>query len=124
MKNKGQVLVAFLLLLPILFFLLAMVVDKGIEEISYKKVKETVMEVLSFGLTENASLEEMEQLFIKNGFSKEEFTIQKKDEKYFLKVVFTSKTFFGKMWKKDTKEILNYIAYQSEEQIVIQRTEE
>ncbi len=124
MKNKGQVLVAFLLLLPLLFFLMAMVVDLGMEAIQYKKIKGTVFEVLSFALKEEAPLQEVENLFFKNGFSEKDFVVRKEEEKYYVKIIFSPKSFFGKMWRKDTKESLEYLAYKREEQIVIKRMEE
>ncbi len=124
MKNKGQVLVAFLLLLPLLFFLMAMVVDLGMEAIQYKKIKGTVFEVLSFALKEEAPLQEVENLFLKNGFSEKDFVVRKEEEKYYVKIIFSPKSFFGKMWRKDTKESLEYLAYKREEQIVIKRMEE
>ena len=124
MKNKGQVLVAFLLLLPLLFFLMAMVVDLGMEAIQYKKIKGTVFFVLSFALKEEAPLQEVENLFLKNGFSEKDFVVRKEEEKYYVKIIFSPKSFFGKMWRKDTKESLEYLAYKREEQIVIKRMEE
>lgn len=124
MKSKGQVLVAFLLLLPLLFFLIAFIVDLGIENVHYKKMRDTVEDILSSALRKEASYEEVELLFIKNGFSKEEFTLEKKEEGYLVQIVFSFKSFFGKMWRKDTKEILKYLAYKEKEKIIVQRMEE
>nr|MBP3258816.1 hypothetical protein [Bacilli bacterium] len=65
MNNKGQVLVIFLLLIPILLVLLTVAVDVGNVMIKTYKVKSVMKEAITYGLEKN-DLDGAETLLIKN----------------------------------------------------------
>lgn len=50
-KNSGQVLVLFVLLLPILFMLMALVTDIGLFYIEKRKVDNVINEAIDYGFT-------------------------------------------------------------------------
>ncbi len=53
MNNKGQVFTFFILLLPVMIMILALVVDLGLLMVDTYKTKTIVKEAISYGLKEN-----------------------------------------------------------------------
>lgn len=50
MNNKGQVLVCFVIIIPILFMLVALVVNLGIFSIEKRKLSNVVQDTIKYGL--------------------------------------------------------------------------
>ncbi len=55
--NRGQVLVAFVLLIPIILMLLALIVDVGFLYVEKRKTDNVIKDIVSYGL-DNLDLEE------------------------------------------------------------------
>lgn len=60
MNNKGQTLVLFVLLLPILIIILSMIINYGMLSLEKKKIDESLNDIVSYGI-ENKDKEELEK---------------------------------------------------------------
>ncbi len=61
MDHKGQVLVGFLLLLPLLLILFVFVIDIGFMKVEERKLENTVKEAITYGLKQESPEEEVQQ---------------------------------------------------------------
>lgn len=61
LNNKGQTLILFVLLLPLMIMMLALVVDLGLLMTKTYKVKSTIVETIEYGL-ENTNEDTTEQM--------------------------------------------------------------
>ncbi len=61
MDRKGQVLVGFLLLLPLLLILFVVVIDIGFMKVEERKLENTVKEAITYGLKQESPEEEVQQ---------------------------------------------------------------
>ncbi len=61
MDRKGQVLVGFLLLLPLLLILFVFVIDIGFMKVEERKLEYTVKEAITYGLKQESPEEEVQQ---------------------------------------------------------------
>lgn len=61
MDRKGQVLVGFLLLLPLLLILFVFVIDIGFMKVEERKLENTVKEAIAYGLKQESPEEEVQQ---------------------------------------------------------------
>lgn len=61
MDRKGQVLVGFLLLLPLLLILFVFVIDIGFMKVEERKLVNTVKEAITYGLKQESPEEEVQQ---------------------------------------------------------------
>lgn len=79
MNHRGQTLVLFILLLPVLLLVLGFLVDIGYLHIEKRKINDTVDMVLDYGMThiDSATVEEeMHRLLILNLKTVDEETIE------------------------------------------------
>lgn len=60
MNNKGQTLVIFVLLIPVLLVLLAITIDLGFLLNETNKVKQNIIEVIDYGLDSDSTNKEVE----------------------------------------------------------------
>lgn len=61
MDHKGQILVGFLLLLPLLLILFVFVIDIGFMKVEERKLENTVKEAITYGLKQESPEEEVQQ---------------------------------------------------------------
>ena len=61
MDRKGQVLVGFLLLLPLLLILFVFVIDIGFMKVEERKLENTVKEAIAYGLKQESPEEGVQQ---------------------------------------------------------------
>lgn len=61
MDRKGQVLVGFLLLLPLLLIFFVFVIDIGFMKVEERKLENTVKEAITYGLKQESPEEEVQQ---------------------------------------------------------------
>lgn len=61
MDRKGQVLVGFLLLLPLLLILFVFVIDIGFMKVEERKLENTLKEAITYGLKQESPEEEVQQ---------------------------------------------------------------
>ena len=79
MKNRGQALVLFVLLLPIILLMFAFVIDIGLLSYSKKSINMKIEEIIEDGLSNNLSEREIHELLIKNIKNIENKNIIKKE---------------------------------------------
>ena len=125
MNRRGQVLVAFILLLPIIFMLIALIIDCGYLYIEKRNVDNNIKDVIKYGLKnievdgiENKlknqlyfNIEEIEKLNIKINNKIIEIELEKSKKSIFTLV-------FSKYKYKITSHYKGYI---NEEKIVIRK---
>lgn len=116
MKNKGQVLVCFIIILPILLMLLALVIDLGFMMIKTYRVKDTVKSAIEYGLKSN-DIEGVETLLNKN--LEDSYTITNNDN-IEISVNGSYKAILGNFFNKDIyKYKFKYIGYIDNDKIII-----
>lgn len=80
MNNKGQTLVVFIILLPVLFLFLGLVYDFGLISLENKKIKNNIEEIISYSLDnleeENLTLKIKENLENNLGSIKTNITLE------------------------------------------------
>lgn len=107
-NNKGQVLVAFLLLLPIVFFIAAIVLDFGQIALEKRKVNNTLNEVLEYANThkEDEKLESSIKLLIQENIKNiDVLEIQLSNEKINIHIVKKVDGSFKNILDKDLYQI-------------------
>ena len=66
MKNKGQALVLFVLLLPIIILIFSFVIDIGYVSVTKKKIDNNIEKIIANSFENNLTEEETKNLIIKN----------------------------------------------------------
>ena len=69
MNRKGQVLVSFLLILPLLLIILVFVVDMGLMKVSVRKVEHVIKEAITYELKSSSISDSRVNDYIKNNLS-------------------------------------------------------
>ena len=116
MNNKGQVLVLFLLLLPLLLMVFALVIDLGLLMHRTYKVKDSVKEAITYGLI-NDDIEGMKVLLNKN--IDDNYTISTNDN-IEININGSYKAILGNIFnKKIYKYSFKYLGYIDNDNIVI-----
>ena len=100
MGHKGQVLVGFLLLLPLFLILFVFVVDVGFMKIAERNVENTIKEAITYGLKQEQLPEEEKQQKIETILKKNIDSIQTLEvtvtsEEIKVHVVVTRQNLFG-----------------------------
>ena len=125
MNNKGQVLVLFILLIPILLFAVAIVIDVGFLYEEKKHIEVSIKEGLSYVLNniESNNLEtKLEELITKNIDDIKEVNIHKNDDYLEINIKKDYKGLFRLFFKNNIYEIENtYYGYISEEKLIINK---
>lgn len=81
LNHRGQTLILFVLLLPVLLLVLGFLVDIGYLHIQKRKMDTTINDILTYGI-EHIETEELEDKLVRllqlnlNGIEKKEITIQ------------------------------------------------
>ena len=116
MNNKGQVLVVFLLLLPIIIMVFALVIDLGFLMSRTYKVKQTMKQAITYGL-ETGNIEGTRVMLDKN---LEDTYELKENGNLEITVKGSYKTIFGRIFKKDAYEYeFKYMGYIDGKEIII-----
>lgn len=100
MGRKGQVLVGFLLLLPLFLILFVFVVDVGFMKIAERNVENTIKEAITYGLKqeqlpEDEKQQKIETILKKNIDSIQTLEVTVTSEKIKVHVVVTRQNIFG-----------------------------
>ena len=69
MNRKGQVLVSFLLILPLLLILLVFIVDMGLMKVNERKVEHVIKEAITYELKSSEISDSRVNDYIKNNLS-------------------------------------------------------
>ncbi len=100
MGHKGQVLVGFLLLLPLFLILFVFVVDVGFMKIAERSVENTIKEAITYGLKqeqlpEDEKQQKIETILKKNIDSIQMLEVTVTSEEIKVHVVVTRQNLFG-----------------------------
>jgi len=124
MNNKGQTLVVFIILIPVLFLFLGLVYDFGLISLENKKIKNNIEEIISYSLDnlqkENLTLKIEENLKKNLGSIKTNITLE--NNKILINVKKEIKTIFN---KKNLNNQINitYKGYLENDKKIITRIE-
>lgn len=121
MKNKGQVLAVFVILLPILILLVGMLLDYGLLVIDKHEIETKIKHIVKTSLEDNLTEEEINRLLVTNleSIESKEVIVNTKVE---VKVTVTLKTIFTYLFntKKQTFTLI-YQGEKTEENIIIKK---
>lgn len=109
LNNKGQTLVAFIILIPVLIMIFTLVVDLGLLSIEKRKIDNEIKSTITYGLknieTDNLDLK-LRNLLIKNIEDIDNKNIEIKIENNYIKItLIKEKTSLFKLIGKDKYEI-------------------
>lgn len=105
MNNKGQVLVTFIILLPMVCILFGYVLDKCYLLYQQKELKDIADVVCKYALKEEKSETEMKQLALENDKEIEKIAITRKDNSVQLVLEKKEKSLFSRLVGKDSYQI-------------------
>ena len=123
MNNKGQTLIIFVILIPILILVAALVVDTGL--MTFKK--ERYRGIIENGIEEyfdTGNVEETEKIFSLNDIPKEEYTIIVQENQIEVSLNTSIEAIFGKIINIEEYEIkMNYVGTKEGERVIINKKE-
>lgn len=120
MKNRGQALVFFILILPIILLALAFVVDIGNLNSVKKSTDQKITQIIETGLQNNLTEEEWNQLIEKNFSSIENKKIILTDNQVELSIDIKLQTIFSNLMKQSNYKI-TYTGHKENNKIKIIR---
>lgn len=103
MNNKGQVLIAFVLLTPIMIMLTALIIDTGILYIDKRKLDYTVRDAVTYAFSDT-SLDKVDALLKKNINNNLVSEINIEDNVVRICASYTKKSVFAYLFNKDGYE--------------------
>ena len=123
MNNKGQTLIIFVILIPILILVAALVVDTGLMTFE----KERYRGIIENGIEEyfdTGNVEETEKIFSLNDIAKEEYTIIIQENQIEVSLNTSVEAIFGKIINLQEYEIkMNYVGTKEGERVIINKKE-
>ena len=123
MNNKGQTLIIFVILIPILILVAALVVDTGLMTFE----KERYRGIIENGIEEyfdTGNVEETEKIFSLNDIAKEEYTIIVQENQIEVSLNTFIEAIFGKIINIEEYEIkMNYVGTKEGERVIINKKE-
>ncbi len=123
MNNKGQTLIIFVILIPILILVAALVVDTGLMTFE----KERYRGIIENGIEEyfdTGNVEETEKIFSLNDIPKEEYTIIVQENQIEVSLNTSIEAIFGKIINLQEYEIkMNYVGTKEGERVIINKKE-
>ena len=123
MNNKGQTLIIFVILIPILILVAALVVDTGLMAFE----KERYRGIIENGIEEyfdTGNVEETKKIFSLNDIAKEEYTIIIQENQIEVSLNTSIEAIFGKIINLQEYEIkMNYVGTKEGERVIINKKE-
>lgn len=123
MNNKGQTLIIFVILIPILILVAALVVDTGLMTFE----KERYRGIIENGIEEyfdTGNVEETKKIFSLNDIPKEEYTIIVQENQIEVSLNTSIEAIFGKIINIEEYEIkMNYVGTKEGERVIINKKE-
>ena len=120
MNNKGQTLVIFVIVLPILLIMFTLIIDLGFLYIEKRNISNNVYDSVEYYL-ENIDDEEVkndvEKLLNKNVKNIEDIKIKENEEYVEIYLTKTRKSLYS-IITHDTKISVNYIGYKENKEII------
>lgn len=123
-KNKGQVLVMFLMFIPLLFMLMAIVVDIGLLYIEKRSIDNTIKYAIKESLRNDRTTEEIKTIISENCENITKLEINKTKEMTEVEFKGYKNNVFSLIFKNTYYNIeSNLIGSIKEEKIIIKRVE-
>lgn len=116
LNNKGQALVTFVLLIPIVLIVMVIIIDIGLMGVQKRKITNVVKDTIEYGLNNNSSEEELRNL-IKENVNYDNVDINIKDD-IVINLKCSYKTIFG--FIKRNQLNIKYRGYRDNNQIRIE----
>lgn len=106
MNKKGQVLVAFVLLIPIIIMFLGLIVDIGTNLNERKRIDDTLTNIMSYSLKNKETItEELIKENIKENLDYDNLNILLNEESLQINLVKKSNSVFGNLFEIGIKKI-------------------
>lgn len=123
MNHKGQVLVLFILLLPLFFILLALLYDGGRLFLEKRKLDQIVYQAVEYATTqENENLEnQVKQLIYKNDETLDSLTVNIDNDMIAVETSKKYHTIFSKVFVKQYTLHSKYVANKINENYIIRK---
>lgn len=121
MNNKGQTLILFVLLLPLLLLLMAFVIDTGMILKEKTKLDSTLRTVLktTYKEKEEENYEErLTKLLEENEIPCNNMELERKENKIRLQIAYEKESIFGKIIGLNTYKIKSTMSINQDERIV------
>lgn len=121
MNRKGQVLAVFVILLPVLILLLGMLFDYGTLVLEKHETDVKVRQIVTTGLEEKQSKEEIMALLYSNISSMKQVEVEVSDQ---VKVTIQSsvRSLFTRLFQtKENQWTISYRAYYQDDQLRVER---
>ena len=123
MNKKGQTLIIFVILIPVLVLMAALVVDTGLMIYA----KENYQGIIENGISEyfhTGSREDVEKLFALNGLSMEDYTITVHENEIEVSLETEVEAIFGKIINIREYDIkMNYVGTTDGQRVIIRKKE-
>ena len=124
-NNKGQVLTAFIIVIPIIFMLMAVIFDIGLLYIEKRKIDNQLKDTIYYAFNNNKNDNEIENNIIKivkENYDYDKLIVDKNDNNIKIELKKTYKSLFSLMFKKANYEIITkYRALKVNDEIVIRK---
>jgi len=122
-KNSGQVLVLFILILPILFMILGLVIDVGLSYLEKRKVDNVINEAIYYALNDdNNVLDNTRKYIQKNIDNIDNLNVSLNDNIVEIKLSKRHKSLFANIFKKNDNLITaNWFGYKDNDKIKIEK---
>lgn len=120
MNNKGQALVIFVIILPIVLMIFTLIVDFGFLYVEKRNINNNVYDSVEYYLNnieDEEVLNKTEQLLNKNIKNIEDIKITENDEYVEIYISKTRKSLYS-IITHDTKISVNYIGYKENKEII------
>ena len=117
MNNKGQTLVLFVILLPLIFILISFCLDNGNLLLEKTKINNTIKDLVKGEFKNNLDLEELKNLINKNI----DVNIDKINMENEILYLTISKKYDGIIFKKNYTIKLSYKAYMENDKVIIKK---
>lgn len=124
-NNKGQVLAAFVIIIPIIFMLMAVIFDVGLVYIEKRKIDNQLKDTIyyAFEADENDNTIESNIIkIVKENYDYDRLIVDKNDKNIKIELKKTYKSLFSSLFKKAEYEIITkYQAMKKNDEIVIRK---
>lgn len=122
MNNKGQTLVAFIILIPLLFMIMGLIIDVSYASYEKRKIVNNLKYTIRTSLEKNLNEEDIKSLLYKNIDNIEDSKIVYEDGVLSIYISTSVDGVFKNLFNNSIKEIkVTYKGYLKGESIVIER---
>jgi len=117
MNNKGQSLVIFIIIIPVIFIVFSFLYDYAYIINSQNKYENVTRTILNSTLEEDKIID----LYKQNGYKVEDFKYKKENDKVYIQNSYKIKSTFGKIVNlKNYTVSINYVVINSNNGIIIE----